>query len=229
MPGLLASTPSRWQSPGSGSTNRTRLAVPKPVAKPLCLSGYATCHRPCRASLTSPMSYLMALYRSKSIQIPGCMLLMKQAASLSISIRNILHRRQSKPSHLFPASPLARLCQRHPLPRWVVHKNSTSCSRGCETKMAKDSSGRQRQLIAQHAARMMAEEGIADFAYAKRKAARQLGANDINCLPTNAEVEEEVKLFHDLYHSEDQPENLRRLRADALVVMQICMTTKASA
>ncbi len=87
--------------------------------------------------------------------------------------------------------------------------------------MAKDSSGRQRQLIAQHAARMMAEEGIADFAYAKRKAARQLGANDINCLPTNAEVEEEVKLFHDLYHSEDQPENLRRLRADALVVMQM--------
>jgi hypothetical protein len=90
--------------------------------------------------------------------------------------------------------------------------------------MAKDNSGRQhqlRQLIAQHAARMMAEEGIADFAYAKRKAARQLGANDINCLPTNAEVEEEVKLFHDLYHSEDQPENLRRLRADALVVMQM--------
>ena len=90
--------------------------------------------------------------------------------------------------------------------------------------MAKDNSGRQhqlRQLVAQLAARMMAEEGIADFAYAKRKASRQLGANDINCLPTNAEVEEEVKLFHDLYHSEDQPENLRRLRADALVVMQM--------
>jgi len=90
--------------------------------------------------------------------------------------------------------------------------------------MAKANSGRQpqlRQLIAQQAARMMAEEGIADFAYAKRKAARQLGANDINCLPTNAEVAKEVKLFHDLYHREDQPENLRRLRTDALLVMQM--------
>ena len=58
--------------------------------------------------------------------------------------------------------------------------------------MAKDSPNRQhqlRQLIAQQAARMMAEEGISDYAYAKRKASRQLGAKDINCMPTNAELE----------------------------------------
>ena len=49
--------------------------------------------------------------------------------------------------------------------------------------MAKDLGGRQhqlRQLIAQQAARMMAEEGISDYAYAKRKAGRQLGALDAN-------------------------------------------------
>ncbi|HEY8118973.1 MAG TPA: hypothetical protein VIE91_07025 [Methylophilaceae bacterium] len=90
--------------------------------------------------------------------------------------------------------------------------------------MAKDNSGRQhqlRQLIAQQAARMMAEEGISDYGYAKKKAGRQLGATDVNCLPTNAEIEEEIRLFHEIYNSEDQPENLRQLRADALVVMQL--------
>ena len=82
--------------------------------------------------------------------------------------------------------------------------------------MAKDSSGRQqhlRQLIAQQAARMMAEEGITDF--------KQLGATDINCLPTNSEIEEEIRLYHEIYNSEDQPENLRQLRADAVIVMRL--------
>ncbi|MCB4809767.1 hypothetical protein LG204_00370 [Methylovorus menthalis] len=90
--------------------------------------------------------------------------------------------------------------------------------------MAKDSSGRQqhlRQLIAQQAARMMAEEGISDFSHAKRKAGKQLGATDINCLPTNSEIEEEIRLYHEIYNSEDQPENLRQLRADAVIVMRL--------
>lgn len=90
--------------------------------------------------------------------------------------------------------------------------------------MAKDTASRNqqlRQLIAQRAASMMAEEGIADYAYAKKKAGRQLGVLDMNCLPTNAEVEDEIKLYHEIYHSEDQPENLRQLRSDALAIMQM--------
>jgi hypothetical protein len=90
--------------------------------------------------------------------------------------------------------------------------------------MAKDSGGRQsqlRQLVAQHAARMMAEDGISDYGYAKKKAGRQLGVVDANCLPSNAEIEEEIRLFHDIYNSEDQPAALRILRQDALATMQI--------
>lgn len=89
--------------------------------------------------------------------------------------------------------------------------------------MAKENSRNQelRQLIAQRAASMMAEEGISDYAYAKKKAGRQLGVLDLNCLPTNAEVEDEIKLHNEIYHSEDQPENLRQLRIDALAVMQM--------
>ena len=90
--------------------------------------------------------------------------------------------------------------------------------------MAKDSVGRQsqlRQLVAQQATRMMAEEGVSDYGYAKKKAGRQLGVVDANCLPSNAEIEEEIRLFHDIYNSDDQPEALRLLRQDALATMQI--------
>ncbi|BCM26075.1 hypothetical protein [Methyloradius palustris] len=90
--------------------------------------------------------------------------------------------------------------------------------------MAKEMADRQhnlRQLVAQQAARMMAEDGVSDYAYAKRKAGRQLGIIDSSCLPTNAEIEEEIKIFHEIYNSEEQPEALRQLRADALTVMQL--------
>ena len=89
--------------------------------------------------------------------------------------------------------------------------------------MAKEG-GRQsqlRQLVAQNAARMMAEDGISDYGYAKKKAGRQLGVVDANCLPSNAEIEEEIRLFHEIYNSDDQPEALRVLRQDALAAMQI--------
>lgn len=90
--------------------------------------------------------------------------------------------------------------------------------------MAKDSGNRQSQLrqrIAQLAAQMMAEEGVPDYAHAKRKAGRQLGVTDTQCMPTNSEIEEEIRLYHDIYNSDEQPEVLLQLRKDALLVMQL--------
>jgi hypothetical protein len=78
-----------------------------------------------------------------------------------------------------------------------------------------------RQRIAQLAARFMADEGISDYAYAKKKAGRQLGIIEDHCMPTNAEIEEEIRIFHEIYNSEDQPEALLQLRKDALVVMEM--------
>lgn len=87
--------------------------------------------------------------------------------------------------------------------------------------MARENSAHLRQLIAQQAARMMAEDGVSDFAYAKKKAGRQLGAVDNSILPSNAEIEEELKLYNALFLSEAQPENLRDLRKNALITMQL--------
>ena len=87
--------------------------------------------------------------------------------------------------------------------------------------MAKENPQQVRQLIAQQAARMMAEDGVSDFAYAKKKAGRQLGAVDNSIMPSNAEVEEELKLYNALFLSEEQPENLYDLRVNALFTMQL--------
>lgn len=87
--------------------------------------------------------------------------------------------------------------------------------------MAKENSQHLRQLIAQQAARMMAEDGVSDYAYAKKKAGRQLGVLENSILPSNAEIEEELKLYNMLFLSEEQPENLRDLRANALFTMEL--------
>ena len=87
--------------------------------------------------------------------------------------------------------------------------------------MAKDNAQQLRQLIAQSAARMMAEDGISDYAYAKKKAGRQLGLVDNNGLPSNAEVEDELKLYNALFLSDEQPENLANLRKNALFTMEL--------
>ena len=88
--------------------------------------------------------------------------------------------------------------------------------------MSKDLRAMQmRQVIAQQAARMMVEDGVSDYAYAKKKAGRQLGVTDAFCLPSNLEIEEEIRLYNEMYLGDSQPYMLRQLRDDALKVMQI--------
>lgn len=87
--------------------------------------------------------------------------------------------------------------------------------------MARENSEHLRQLIAQQAARMMAEDGINDFAYAKKKAGRQLGISENSVLPTNAEIEEEIRLYHNIYNADEQPLELAKLRKAALMTMQL--------
>ena len=77
-----------------------------------------------------------------------------------------------------------------------------------------------RRQLAYHAARLMAEDGIADYATAKWKAARQAGLEDANLLPDNQEIEAALREYQGLYQSEDQPAHLRRLREVAVKVMR---------
>ncbi len=78
-----------------------------------------------------------------------------------------------------------------------------------------------RARIAAAAARMMAEDGVEDFALAKRKAARQLGAEDTQALPKNQEIEAELRAYQSLFQAEEQRERIRYLRERALEAMQL--------
>src|SRR5919199_3009379 len=77
-----------------------------------------------------------------------------------------------------------------------------------------------RARLAAAAARIMAEDGIDDFALAKRKAARQLGALDTQALPRNDEIEAELRAYRALYQAEEHPELITELRRVALQAMR---------
>ena len=78
-----------------------------------------------------------------------------------------------------------------------------------------------RREIAGVAARMMAEDGIGDYGFAKRKAAKSLGGGEGVSLPTNEEVATELRIYQSIYQEEEQPERLRELRRVALEVMEL--------
>lgn len=78
-----------------------------------------------------------------------------------------------------------------------------------------------REQLAQQAAKLMAEGEITDFAFAKRKAARQLGASDTHHLPSNQEVEEALHSYRALYQQDSHPGILRQLQEEALVTMRL--------
>jgi hypothetical protein len=78
-----------------------------------------------------------------------------------------------------------------------------------------------RAEIAATAARMIAEDGC-DYQTAKRKAARQIlgdrkSGSDI--LPDNAQIEEEVRTYNQLFLGDTQPARLLHLRQMALKLM----------
>lgn len=82
-----------------------------------------------------------------------------------------------------------------------------------------------RTQIAAAAARLVAQDG-ADYGTAKRKAARQIlgeaqAADLQNFLPDNAQIEDEVRLYHALFNADTQPARLFRLRTLALQVMEM--------
>lgn len=78
-----------------------------------------------------------------------------------------------------------------------------------------------REQLAHRAARLMAEDGITDYAFAKRKAARQMGAEDSHHLPSNHQVDEALRSYRSLYQRDSHPGILRQLRMQALHIMRM--------
>jgi hypothetical protein len=77
-----------------------------------------------------------------------------------------------------------------------------------------------RSTIAHLAARLMAEDGIEDYALAKRKAARQAGMPDTRELPNNEEIDAALRTYQQIYHQEAHRNRLTALRQAALRAMR---------
>ncbi len=80
--------------------------------------------------------------------------------------------------------------------------------------------GSTRELIAAAAARIMAEDGIEDFALAKRKAVRQLGLQGRLALPGNDEIENQLRAYRSLYQADEHPARVASLQRIALDAMR---------
>lgn len=77
-----------------------------------------------------------------------------------------------------------------------------------------------REQLAHLSAKLMVEDGITDHAFAKRKAARQLGASDTQHLPSNQEVDDALHSYRALYQHDSHPSILAQLRREALTTMR---------
>ncbi|MCP5417252.1 MAG: hypothetical protein H6965_09185 [Chromatiaceae bacterium] len=77
-----------------------------------------------------------------------------------------------------------------------------------------------RLRIAEEAARMLANQESSDFQSARRKAATRLGCRDQRCFPDNAEIDNALRAYQQLFKSDSQPDTLRYLRRQAIEAMQ---------
>ena len=79
----------------------------------------------------------------------------------------------------------------------------------------------QKALIANTAARLIAESGISDYSLAKRKALHSLGLPEGTHLPENAEVEAELRTYQRLFQGEEHAERIDHLRRKAGEIMEL--------
>lgn len=79
---------------------------------------------------------------------------------------------------------------------------------------------REREMIAQECARIMLDEGVTDYAAAKRKSTQRLMLDGQVNLPSNAEIEAAMLERRRLFADEDELAELQSLREAALKVMR---------
>jgi len=81
--------------------------------------------------------------------------------------------------------------------------------------------GRERQLVAQEAARIIVNHGVRDYRQAKRKAAERLGFSGRGSLPGNTEIEAAVAEHLHIFGGDSHEDHLRLMRVAALSTMEL--------
>ena len=84
--------------------------------------------------------------------------------------------------------------------------------------MGKENTKHIKLAIASKAAELISQEGIRDYHFAKKKAAKYLGFSDKEILPSNYEIDKELILFKNLYQKIDH-DLVQNLKKEALKIM----------
>lgn len=79
---------------------------------------------------------------------------------------------------------------------------------------------RLRQEVAVEAARILATEGQRNYRQAKQKAAHRLGLSGRSGMPSNSEIEAELKRYQALYGGDEHASDLAEMRRAALEAMK---------
>ena len=80
--------------------------------------------------------------------------------------------------------------------------------------------------VANLAAQMIMEEGIKDYFFAKKKAAKSLGLNENVSLPTNLQIDKAIEEFHKIFNQDTNIEFLEHFKDQALNVMSLFKSFK---
>ena len=80
--------------------------------------------------------------------------------------------------------------------------------------------------VANLAAQLIMEEGIKDYLFAKKKAAKSLGINENVNLPTNSQIDKAIDEFNKIFNPNIDIEFLQQFKTQALEVMSIFKSFK---
>ncbi|MDC0475253.1 hypothetical protein OAN20_00080 [Methylophilaceae bacterium] len=80
--------------------------------------------------------------------------------------------------------------------------------------------------VANLAAQLIMEEGIKDYLFAKKKAAKSLGLNENVSLPTNSQIDKAIDDFNKIFNPNIDIAFLQQFKTQALEVMNIFINFK---
>ncbi len=82
-----------------------------------------------------------------------------------------------------------------------------------------DSINNNRLIVARRAAEVIMEEGVTDYFFAKKKAAKSLGLLTNDNLPSNQEIDNALKEYQNIFQEEVDSEIITKIQKEALNTM----------
>ena len=84
-----------------------------------------------------------------------------------------------------------------------------------------DSANNNRSIVASRAAEIIMEEGVTDYLFAKKKAAKSLGLLTNDNLPSNHEIDNALKEYQNIFQEQVDSETIVKIKKEALNIMTL--------